>query len=45
MGTYIDMGPTVHKSTQDQQEETEDETSVQESTATAEIGVNSKLII
>jgi hypothetical protein len=42
MGTYIDMGPTVQKPTQNQQEEIEDEISIQEITATAEIGVNSK---
>jgi hypothetical protein len=36
------MGPTNQNSTQSQQEEAEDEASIQETTATAEIGINSK---
>ena len=42
MGTYIDMGPTIPKSDQNQEEEIEDEVSIKETTATADIGVNSK---
>ncbi len=44
MGTYIDMGPTIHKSNQNQTEEIQDEIIHKETTATAEIGVNSKFI-
>jgi hypothetical protein len=45
-GTYIDMGPTIQKTDQhkeEEEEEIEDEVIVKETTATAEIGVNSKL--
>ncbi len=44
MGTYIDMGPTIQESDQNQKEEIEDEVIVKETTPTADIGVNSKLI-
>jgi hypothetical protein len=42
MGTYIDMGPTIQRIDQNEKEEIEDEIIIQETTATAEIGVNSK---
>jgi hypothetical protein len=42
MGTYIDMGPTIPKSDESPEEKTEEEVIVKETTATAEIGVNSK---
>jgi hypothetical protein len=42
MGTYIDMGPTINKTDENQEELIEDEVAVKETTATAEIGVNSK---
>ncbi len=45
MGTYIDMGPTIQKSNQNQTEEIQDEIILKETTATAEIGVNSKFIM
>lgn len=45
MGTYIDMGPTIPKSDKNQEEKIEDEVIVKETTATADIGVNSKSII
>ena len=38
------MGPTSQKSDQNQQEEIQDEVIIKETTATADIGVNSKLI-
>ena len=44
MGTYIDMGPTVHKQEERFEEQIENKTIEEESTATADIGVNSKLI-
>jgi hypothetical protein len=43
--TYIDMGPTVHKPDQNPQEEIKDEETVKETTATTDVGVNSKLTI
>jgi hypothetical protein len=42
IGTYIDMGPTDRKSDQNQQEEITDEEIIKETTATVDIGVNSK---
>jgi hypothetical protein len=44
-GTYIDMGPTVPKSDQTQQEEVKDEETIKETTATVDAGINSKLMI
>jgi hypothetical protein len=44
MGTYIDMGPTVSKADQHEEEQIEDEIIVKETTATADIGVNSKFL-
>jgi hypothetical protein len=44
MGTYIDMGPTVQNTDQNQKEDIEDQVIVKETTATADIGVNSKSI-
>ncbi|UJR32012.1 hypothetical protein I4U23_019482 [Adineta vaga] len=43
MGTYIDMGPTISKIDQNQEENIEDEVIVKETTATAEIGVNTTI--
>jgi hypothetical protein len=43
--TYIDMGPTIQKSDQNQQEEIKDEKEIiKEPTATVDIGVNSEII-
>lgn len=42
MGTYIDMGLTMPKTDQHQIQESQDDVSTKETTATAEIGVNSK---
>jgi hypothetical protein len=42
MGTYIDMGPTIPKSDKSPEEKIEDEVIGKETTATADIGVNSK---
>jgi hypothetical protein len=39
------MGPTVHKPDQNPQEEIKDEETVKETTATTDVGVNSKLTI
>ena len=44
-GTYIDMGPTVPKVDQQQEEETKDETIVEETATTVDMGVNSKLTL
>lgn len=41
-GTYIDMGPAIPKANQNLPEEMEQESSIEEPAATAEIGVNSK---
>jgi hypothetical protein len=43
IGTYIDLGPTVQKSDLNQQEEIQEEERVKQTTATVDIGVNSKL--
>jgi hypothetical protein len=44
-GTYIDMGPTVKNTDQNQEEQLEDEAIVEETTATVDVGVNSKFQI
>jgi len=44
IGTYIDMSPTIQKSDQNQQEEIKDEEIIKEPKATADIGVNSKIM-
>ncbi|CAF1475169.1 unnamed protein product, partial [Adineta ricciae] len=43
MGTYIDMGPTVPKIDQNQEEDIKDEVIIKETTATADIGVNTTI--
>ncbi|CAF0956358.1 unnamed protein product [Adineta steineri] len=43
MGTYIDMGPTIHRTDSNLEEKIEDEVIGKETTATAEIGVNTTI--
>ncbi|CAF5075184.1 unnamed protein product, partial [Rotaria magnacalcarata] len=43
IGTYIDMGPTVYKTNQNQPEEIHEEEIIKETTATVDMGVNTTI--